>query len=231
MTALSCRGPTSIRANTCRPAASVWRWLTGFTGIGRSGDRACASGPPSSSMAATRLQAAAQADTGLFEIHHLIDEPPARWLAVLNQGAIIGYDPWLHTPQEVERLKAGAERAGASLRAGRQPDRPGLAGAAAGADCAGRAARRPLRRRRRSIEARSTGAHTGRGRRRGGGADDARVDRLAVEHPRRRRAAHTTAAVLRDLAPGRQRHLVHRPAKARSRPRAPSRQRGDSHAA
>src|SRR5207249_10771034 len=25
-------------------------------------------------------------------------------------------DPWLHTPQEIERLKGGAERAGASLQ-------------------------------------------------------------------------------------------------------------------
>src|SRR6266851_1296834 len=63
------------------------------------------------------LQAAAQADTQLFEIRHLIDEPPARWLpAALAKGMVIGYDPWLHTPQEVERLKGGAERAGASLK-------------------------------------------------------------------------------------------------------------------
>src|SRR5712691_12023329 len=62
------------------------------------------------------LQAAAQADTELFEIRHLIDEPPARWLASASaKGMVIGYDPWLHTPQEVERLKTGAERAGASL--------------------------------------------------------------------------------------------------------------------
>jgi Xaa-Pro aminopeptidase len=63
------------------------------------------------------LQAAAQADTALFEIHHLIDEPPARWLAgAVGKGAVVGYDPWLHTPQDVERLKAGAARAGASLK-------------------------------------------------------------------------------------------------------------------
>ena len=64
------------------------------------------------------LQAAAQVDRELFEIRHLIDEPPAKWLAgAAEKGAVVGYDPWLHTPQEVERLQAGAERAGASLRA------------------------------------------------------------------------------------------------------------------
>ena len=63
------------------------------------------------------LQAAAQVDPALFEIRHLIDEPPAKWLAaVLAKDAAVGYDPWLHTPHDVERLRAGAERAGATLR-------------------------------------------------------------------------------------------------------------------
>jgi len=95
-------------------------WLTGFTG---SAGMAIVLAKRAALFVDGRytLQAAAQADTGLFEIHHLIDEPPARWLAgALKRGmpkdAIIGYDPWLHTPQEVERLKAGAERAGASLK-------------------------------------------------------------------------------------------------------------------
>ena len=44
----------------------------------------------------------------LFEMRHLIEEPPAQWLgtALVNKGALVGYDPWLHTPQEVERLRA-----------------------------------------------------------------------------------------------------------------------------
>src|SRR5207248_1077508 len=63
------------------------------------------------------LQAAAQVDTALFEIRHLVDEPAWRWLAgAVAEGAVIGYDPWLHTPQEVERFRAGVERAGASLK-------------------------------------------------------------------------------------------------------------------
>jgi Xaa-Pro aminopeptidase len=90
-------------------------WLTGFTG---SAGMAIVLAERTALFADGRytLQAAAQVDTGLFEIHHLIDEPPARWLAgALKTGMVVGYDPWLHTPQEVERLKAGAERAGASL--------------------------------------------------------------------------------------------------------------------
>jgi Xaa-Pro aminopeptidase len=90
-------------------------WLTGFTG---SAGMAIVLAERAALFVDGRytLQAASQADTGLFEIHHLIDEPPARWLAGgLQKGMVIGYDPWLHTPHEVERLKAGAERAGASL--------------------------------------------------------------------------------------------------------------------
>ena len=63
------------------------------------------------------LQAAAQVDPALFEIRHLIDEPPTQWLGgALGKDAVLGYDPWLHTPHEIERLRVGAERAGASLR-------------------------------------------------------------------------------------------------------------------
>src|SRR5712691_7021069 len=91
-------------------------WLTGFTG---SAGMAIVLAERAVLFVDGRytLQAAAQADTQLFEIHHLIDEPPARWLAgALKKGMVIGYDPWLHTPQEVERLKGGAARAGASLK-------------------------------------------------------------------------------------------------------------------
>ncbi|MGA7862532.1 MAG: aminopeptidase family protein P, partial [Stellaceae bacterium] len=63
-------------------------------------------------------QAAAQIDTGSFEIHHLVEEPPAQWLATaLRKGDVLGYDPWLHTPHELERFRAAAEKAGAEIRA------------------------------------------------------------------------------------------------------------------
>ncbi|HLY44044.1 MAG TPA: aminopeptidase P family protein [Stellaceae bacterium] len=91
-------------------------WLTGFTG---SAGMAIVLADRAALFVDGRytLQAAAQIDGEAFEIRHLIDEPPAHWLAgALKQGASVGYDPWLHTPQEVERLRAGAERAGASLK-------------------------------------------------------------------------------------------------------------------
>ncbi len=96
-------------------------WLTGFSG---SAGMAIVLAERAALFVDGRytLQAAVQADTALFEIRHLIDEPPARWLAeAAAKGMVIGYDPWLHTPHEVERLQAGVARAGASLRAVANP--------------------------------------------------------------------------------------------------------------
>jgi Xaa-Pro aminopeptidase len=92
-------------------------WLTGFDG---SAGMAVVLAKRAAIFVDGRytLQAGAQVDKAVFEIHHLIDEPPASWLAgAAGTGDIVGYDPWLHTPQEVERLRAGVERAGAVLRA------------------------------------------------------------------------------------------------------------------
>jgi Xaa-Pro aminopeptidase len=98
------------------PCGQRLAWLTGFTG---SAGVAVVLRERAALFVDGRytLQAAAQVDTGLFEIRHLIDEPPAKWLATaLAKGAVLGYDPWLHTPHDVERLRGGAERAGASLK-------------------------------------------------------------------------------------------------------------------
>ncbi|HEU0215769.1 MAG TPA: aminopeptidase P family protein [Stellaceae bacterium] len=92
-------------------------WLTGFTG---SAGMAVVLKDRSAVFVDGRytLQAGAQVDTEAYEIRHLIDEPAATWLtSAAKQGDAIGYDPWLHTPQEVERLKTAVERAGATLRA------------------------------------------------------------------------------------------------------------------
>jgi Xaa-Pro aminopeptidase len=91
-------------------------WLTGFAG---SAGTAVVLGDRAAVFVDGRytLQAGAQVDTASYEIHHLIDEPPATWLAdAVKQGDVIGYDPWLHTPQDVDRLRAGVEHAGATLR-------------------------------------------------------------------------------------------------------------------
>jgi len=78
-------------------------------------------------------QARSQVDGAVFEIRHVVDEPPTEWLnRVLRKGERLGYDPLLHTPESVQRLSASCETAGAELVAvSRNPidaiwrDRPG----------------------------------------------------------------------------------------------------------
>src|SRR5215470_15428384 len=97
------------------PRGQRLAWLTGFTG---SAGLAIVLRDRAALFVDGRytLQAGAQVDTGLFEIHHLIEEPPAEWAATaLQPGAVLAYDPWLHTPHEVERFRAAADRAGAVL--------------------------------------------------------------------------------------------------------------------
>jgi Xaa-Pro aminopeptidase len=61
-------------------------------------------------------QAKSQVDNSVFEILHMIDEPPTEWLSrVLRKGERLGYDPRLHTPGSVQRLSAACEGAGADL--------------------------------------------------------------------------------------------------------------------
>jgi Xaa-Pro aminopeptidase len=99
------------------PRGQRLAWLTGFTG---SAGLAILLRERAAIFVDGRytLQAAQQVDSGLFEIHHLIDQPPQHWVgAALKPGETLGYDPWLHTPNEVERFRAAAEKAGASLRA------------------------------------------------------------------------------------------------------------------
>ena len=99
------------------PRGQRLAWLTGFTG---SAGLAVVLRDRAALFVDGRytLQAAAQVDTRLFEIHHLIDEPPAQWIGgALARAVVLGYDPWLHTPQEVERFRAAAQKAGAELRA------------------------------------------------------------------------------------------------------------------
>jgi Xaa-Pro aminopeptidase len=98
------------------PRGQRLAWLTGFTG---SAGVAVVLRERAAVFVDGRytLQAAQQVDASLYDICHLVDEPPARWLGgALKAGDILGYDLWLHTPQEVERFAAAAEKAGAVLR-------------------------------------------------------------------------------------------------------------------
>ncbi len=97
------------------PAAERLAWLTGFTG---SAGFAIVLKDSAALFVDGRytLQAANQADTGAFEIVHLIDSPPSKWLsAKLSAGDRIGYDPWLLTIKDVGRFEDVCEAAGAKL--------------------------------------------------------------------------------------------------------------------
>jgi Xaa-Pro aminopeptidase len=98
------------------PAGQRLAWLTGFTG---SAGLAIVLADRAALFVDGRytLQAAQQVDAEVFEIRHLVDEPAGKWLgSALKHGMAVGYDPWLHTPNEVERFRVGAERAGATLQ-------------------------------------------------------------------------------------------------------------------
>jgi len=97
-------------------------WLTGFTG---SAGLALVLTERAALFVDGRytLQARAETAAHLFEYHHLMEEPLAGWLhQALPQGGRIGYDPWLHPLDWVEKLREAAGRHGLSLIA--CPDNP-----------------------------------------------------------------------------------------------------------
>ncbi|WP_284735535.1 aminopeptidase P family protein [Dongia deserti] len=64
------------------------------------------------------IQVREQVDAQLFEIRHLINEPPEAWIAgTLKKGEILGFDPWLITPDAAQRYREAARKAGAELKA------------------------------------------------------------------------------------------------------------------
>jgi len=90
-------------------------WLTGFTGSAGAAvvlrDRAALF-----IDGRYTVQAPKQVDTGDWQLHHLIDMPAAEWIAAnLSVDDRFGFDPWLHTPAQVEGLRSACSRAGARL--------------------------------------------------------------------------------------------------------------------
>ena len=64
------------------------------------------------------IQVREQVDAQLFEIRHLINEPPESWIAAnLKKGEVLGFDPWLTTPDAAQRYREAARKAGAELKA------------------------------------------------------------------------------------------------------------------
>jgi Xaa-Pro aminopeptidase len=90
-------------------------WLTGFTGS--AGAAVVLAGKAALFVDGRyTVQAAAQTDTAVFSIEHLVEAPPEQWIeANLKSGAKLGYDPWLHTPDQAEKLGKACKAIGATL--------------------------------------------------------------------------------------------------------------------
>ncbi|HET6156933.1 MAG TPA: aminopeptidase P family protein [Dongiaceae bacterium] len=64
------------------------------------------------------IQVREQVDAKLFEIRHLINEPPEAWIAAnLKKGEVLGFDPWLLTADAALRYREAARKVGAELKA------------------------------------------------------------------------------------------------------------------
>ncbi|HEV2676679.1 MAG TPA: aminopeptidase P family protein [Aliidongia sp.] len=91
------------------------QWLTGFKG---SAGAAVVLADRAAIFVDGRytVQVRAEVDANLFEFRHFITEPPEEWVATaLKAGQRFGYDPWLLTPAQVDKLRAGVTKAGAEL--------------------------------------------------------------------------------------------------------------------
>jgi Xaa-Pro aminopeptidase len=99
------------------PSEERLAWLTGFTG---SAGYAVILADRAVLFTDGRyiLQAREQTDPALFTVEHMVEKPLSGWLeANLPHGAKIGYDPWLHTADAVEKLGKACAAAGAMLMA------------------------------------------------------------------------------------------------------------------
>jgi Xaa-Pro aminopeptidase len=92
-------------------------WLTGFTG---SAGTAVILADTAALIVDGRytLQAPSQVETGVVSVVPLSERTPEAWIAEhLGRDKVLGYDPWLHTPDGVGRLERAVARAGGTLRA------------------------------------------------------------------------------------------------------------------
>jgi Xaa-Pro aminopeptidase len=97
------------------PSAERLAWLTGFAG---SAGMAVVLADKAAIFVDGRytLQVRAETDTDAFAPEHLIENPPAKWLAKqAKAGERIGYDPWLLSIAEVKRFAEACKEAGAEL--------------------------------------------------------------------------------------------------------------------
>jgi Xaa-Pro aminopeptidase len=97
------------------PHAERLRWLTGFAGswgvaiLMRDRGAIFVDGRYA-------VQVRQQTDEKLFAPHHLVDDPPSKWMErELRAGEKLGYDPWLLTAEQAEQFAKACIKAGATL--------------------------------------------------------------------------------------------------------------------
>ena len=97
------------------PSEERLAWLTGFTGS--AGVAIVLAGEAAIFVDGRyTLQAGKQVDARAWAIEPLVDPPPETWLGQhLASGDRLGFDPWLHTAAQAEKLAAACAKAGAQL--------------------------------------------------------------------------------------------------------------------
>jgi Xaa-Pro aminopeptidase len=91
------------------------KWLTGFAG---SWGMAIVTQSKAAIFVDGRytIQVREQVDVKTIMPHHLVDEPPTKWIeSNLKKNDRLGFDPWLTTASEAKRLSAACAKAGAKL--------------------------------------------------------------------------------------------------------------------
>lgn len=98
------------------PSAERLRWISGFSGsagmaaIGRRAACLLVDGRYT-------VQVQAQVDTSLFAIRHVPEQKLSDWLMEnLPRDGTVGFDPWLHTLAEIERLREAVAKRGLVLK-------------------------------------------------------------------------------------------------------------------
>ncbi len=110
-----CPAPIGIRTNMSRLRKSGLAWLTGFTG-----SAGLAIVPQDRAVLFVdgryTIQVREQVDLKVVEPVALVTTSPEKWLeGNLRAGVKLGYDPWLHTPGQIERYEKAAKASGAEL--------------------------------------------------------------------------------------------------------------------
>ncbi len=113
--ASSCLAPDRHQNEYVPPSEERLAWLTGFTG---SAGLAIVLQDRAILFVDGRytIQVREQVDLKVVEPVALTTTSPEKWLeGNLHTGAKLGYDPWLHTPGQIERYEKAVKAAGAEL--------------------------------------------------------------------------------------------------------------------